>query len=163
MARNANATPVFVRQCVCTTAVDTTRYFDRPAVGGSMQKWHAKLCFFCSCQVCKSGWHKSKRHPEPCHFCVPILWAHNYFKVAKWQNGYAAGLGLCRTQSIILGTYLPLRTKIIKSKKTLVVSSSLTTEKIAEMNFKIPELATSTAITWKLHVDEVSKNGSSTI
>ena len=64
------------------------------------------------------------------------------------------------TKSIILDTQLPINTKIFKSKKPIIwqtLGGSLTTNKLAEINFKIPELSINKTITWKLHIDEVSK------
>ena len=63
------------------------------------------------------------------------------------------------TRSIVLRQFMSLSHGVHKKKQPTTwqtLSGSLTTNKIANMQFTIPELSTSKQITWPCHVDEVS-------
>jgi hypothetical protein len=63
------------------------------------------------------------------------------------------------TRSIVLKQFMSFSHNIQKKKhptKWQTLSGSLTTDKIADMHFILPDLSTSKQITWPCHVDEVS-------
>jgi len=65
------------------------------------------------------------------------------------------------SKSILLAHYTNMCAKVTKAKHPIewkTLTGTLVTEKIGEINFKIPELSTSKQISWKLHLDEVSNH-----
>ena len=63
------------------------------------------------------------------------------------------------SQSMVLKFFIPLSQKVRKNERPITwttLSGKLVTEKLAVMQFKIPELSTSKEINWACHVDEVS-------